>query len=100
MEPNPTKQPVRVLYQGQEYIVKYRHDQTMNELKGTYSTLLINGTTVAFLGDYDNPIDDITATAYCSAKDTFNKRTGRIVSTVRLIKKLNENEQNIINEGL
>jgi hypothetical protein len=96
MEPNPIKQPVRVIYQEQTYIVKYRHDQTPSEIEGKFSIRPISGTTTAYLGDYDNPISNITATAFCSAKDPFNKKTGRIVSTVRLIKKLDSHEHNII----
>ena len=95
METNPMKQPVRVMYQGQMYVVKYRHDQTPIQLDGKYTKLPINGTTIAFLGDYNDPIDNITAISYCSAKDTFNKKTGRVVSTVRLLRKLEEVEHKV-----
>ena len=88
MEINPARQPVRVTYKGQEYIVKYRHDQTPDVIEGQFTDLTINGKTEAFLGDYDCPIEGIIATAFCSEHDNFSKKTGRIVSTVRLLKEV------------
>jgi len=95
MDINPAKQPIRIEYEGQEYIVKYRHDQTPDVIEGKYTELPINGKTEAFLGSYDEPVGDIIAVAYCSVHDSFSKKTGRIVSTVRLIKKLERKNNNI-----
>jgi hypothetical protein len=85
---DPTEQPVRIEYKGQKYIVKYRHDQTPDIIKGKYTDLVINGKTEAFIGDYDTPIDGVVTTAFCSEHDNFSKNVGRIVSTIRLLKKL------------
>lgn len=83
---DPTKQPFRVVYKGNPYIVKYRYEQSECIIKGKYSLRPIKGTTYAYIGDIADPIDGIYAVAYCCAKDQFNKKIGRTVANVRLLK--------------
>jgi len=90
---NPNKQPVRVVYKGQQYIVKYVHEQKEETIIGKYSPLMIRGKTTAYIGDFKNPVDGLKAEAFCSIKDQFNKRIGRTISSIRLIKLIENSDK-------
>lgn len=80
------KQPVRVEYDGELRVVKYHHEIEDGFYQGEYSKLPIKGRTTAYITI--QPGEYISADAYCSAKDQYSKKIGRIVSTVRLLKNL------------
>jgi hypothetical protein len=88
---DPTKQPIRLKYRGKEYTVKYHHDQTPGFLDAEFSERPVNGFTDAYIKLEDG--STITATAYCAAEDQFNKKKGRIISTSKLVKLIEEMEK-------
>jgi len=80
------KQPVRVEYNGEDRMVKYHHEIENGFVQGKYSKLPTHGKTIAYITI--GPEQFINAEAYCSAKDQFNKKIGRMVSSARLIEKI------------
>jgi hypothetical protein len=94
---DPTKQPIRVTYQGKQFIVKYLYEQGEEIIKGKYSLRPIKGKTTAYMGDIKSPFDGITAVAYCAMADNFNKKKGRTIATVRLMQMIENREKKILN---
>lgn len=92
---DPTKQPVRVTYKGQQFVVKYRYEQGEEIIKCKFSLRPIHGKTIAYIGDIKEPFDGITTTAYCAACDQFSRKKGRTIATVRLIKSLEDREMQV-----
>jgi hypothetical protein len=95
---DPTKQPFRLTYQGNEYTVKYHHDLTPGFFDGEFTERPVNGFTEAFIQLEDG--SRITEVAFCAAEDQFDKKKGRIVANAKLLKKIQELENcNCCNKG-
>ena len=77
-----------VTFKGKLYKVKFHHDRDYHEVD-TKNTTNINGRTIAFIVDKDDPDTVLLeAMAYCSSDDQYNKLIGRAKSAGRLISKL------------
>ncbi len=86
-----------IKYKGKEYKVKYIHERlwqnmTTDELHMGYEPYILpkGGKTTAFITDKEG-IELAAGWSDCSKKDVYNKKLGRIISSGRLLKKLNLN---------
>jgi len=76
------KQPQKIEYKGQEYVVKYKHIQEDGIYEGEFSNRKTCGYTEAFIQPEGE--EEIGIRAFCNSKDQYNKSVGRIISTARL----------------
>jgi len=74
-----------IKYKGKKYKVKYQHYITRSEYTG--EILPNGGTTLAFISD-DDGNDLAIGYSFCSMKDVYNKKLGRMIATGRLLKKI------------
>jgi len=96
MDFDPTKQPVRLKYDGEDYVVKYRHVQEQGEYEGEHCVIPTRGYTEAYI-EIDEE-EEFAARAFCSDRDNFDKRKGRIISTVKLAKLIDIMHDDWIND--
>lgn len=85
------KQPQKIEYKGQEYIVKYRHVQEDGIYIGEHSVRKTRGYTEAFI--QPDGEEELGIRSFCTTNDQYNKRIGRTISTARLRIFVNEIEK-------